>query len=198
MTRASGAPSDLTTLPNLLTLGRVAIVPLLVAAFYLPAPATYWVCLALFALAAITDFFDGWLARARDQISDFGRFLDPIADKILVAAALVMLVASNRLAGLAVIAGLVILCREFVISGLREFLAGADVTVHVSPLAKWKTAVQMVAIGFLLVGAGAPAAVPATEIGEVLLWIAAALTVVTGVAYFKAGLAHVTGRRPGA
>jgi cardiolipin synthase len=191
MTRASGAAGDLTTLPNLLTMGRVAIVPLLVAAFYLPAPATYWVCLALFALAAITDFFDGWLARARNQISDFGRFLDPIADKILVAAALVMLVASGRLAGLAVIAAVVILCREFIISGLREFLAGADVTVHVSALAKWKTAVQMLAIGFLLVGAGAPDAVPATDIGEVLIWLAAALTAITGADYLRAGMARI-------
>ncbi|MEQ8701139.1 MAG: CDP-diacylglycerol--glycerol-3-phosphate 3-phosphatidyltransferase, partial [Bauldia litoralis] len=157
-----------------------------------------WVCLALFALASFTDFLDGWLARARDQITDFGRFLDPIADKILVAAALVMLAASGRLGELGEIAAVIILCREFVIAGLREFLAGDDVAVPVSQLAKWKTAAQMVAIGFLLVGPGAPEAVPAVAIGEGLLWLAAALTVITGAGYLRAGIARISGSRPGA
>ncbi len=184
----------LTTLPNLLTLSRVAAIPLLVGAFYLPAPLTYWVCLGLFVFAAVTDFFDGYLARARNQVSDFGRLLDPIADKLLVAAALFMLVASGRLAGLGVVAALIILCREFIIAGLREFLAGGTVVVPVSPLAKWKTTVQMAAIAILLAGPGAPAAVPATLIGEIGLWIAALLTVITGIDYLRQGLAYVLAR----
>jgi cardiolipin synthase len=184
----------LTTLPNLLTLSRVAAIPLLVGAFYLPAPATYWVCLVLFVFAAVTDFLDGYLARARNQTSDFGRLLDPIADKLLVAAALFMLVASGRLAGAGIVAALIILCREFIVAGLREFLAGGAVVVPVSALAKWKTAVQMAAIGVLLVGPGAPAAIPATLIGEIGLWIAAVLTVVTGADYLRRGLAHVLAR----
>lgn len=184
----------LTTLPNLLTMSRVAAIPLLVGAFYLPAPLTYWVCLGLFTFAAVTDFFDGYLARARNQVSDFGRLLDPIADKLLVAAALFMLVASGRLAGLGIVAALIILCREFIIAGLREFLAGGTVAVPVSPLAKWKTAVQMIAIAILLAGPGAPAALPATLIGEIGLWIAALLTVITGIDYLRHGLAYVLAR----
>ena len=184
----------LTTLPNLLTMSRVAAIPLLVGAFYLPAPWTYWVGLGLFAFAAITDFFDGYLARARNQTSDFGRLLDPIADKLLVAAALFMLVASGRLAGAGIVAALIILCREFIVAGLREFLAGGAIVVPVSALAKWKTAFQMVAIGILIAGPGAPDGLPATLIGEIGLWIAALLTVVTGADYLRRGLSYVLAR----
>lgn len=184
----------ITTLPNLLTLSRIAAIPVLVAAFYLPAPWTYWITLGLFAFAAITDFFDGYIARARNQTSDFGRLLDPIADKLLVAAALFMLVASGRLAGAAIVAGLIILCREFIISGLREYLAGSAVTMPVSFLAKWKTAFQMIAIAFLLVGPAVSPAIPATLIGEIGLWIAALLTAITGADYLRRGLSHVLAR----
>ncbi len=183
----------LTTLPNILTMSRVAAIPLLVGAFYLPAPWTYWVSLALFAFAAITDFFDGYLARARNQTSDFGRLLDPIADKLLVAAALFMLVASSRLAGAGIVAALIILCREFIVAGLREFLAGGAVVVPVSVLAKWKTGFQMVAIAILIAAPGLPS-LPAALIGEIGLWIAALLTVITGADYLRRGLSYVLAR----
>lgn len=191
--------STLLILPNLMTLGRVALVPVLVAAFYLPAPAAPWATFALFALAGVTDFADGWLARARGQTSDFGRFLDPIADKILVAAALFMMAASGWLPGLSVIAAVIIIGREFVVSGLREFLAGR-IAVPVSRLAKWKTASQMIAIALLLVAPGLDFAAPfdaasVAVAGEVLLWIAATLTVITGAGYLRAGLARFD--RPG-
>lgn len=177
-------------LPNLMTLFRVLVVPVFVAAFWLPSPLAWWTAFILFALAGVTDWFDGWLARRNDLVSDFGRFLDPIADKILVAAALVMLVAAGRLSDASTIAVLVILVRELVVSGLREFLAGA-VIVPVSRLAKWKTTVQMIAIAVLLVAGAFPGAPALLMIGEVLLWIAALLTAVTGAAYLRAGLRHM-------
>ncbi|HVO17567.1 MAG TPA: CDP-diacylglycerol--glycerol-3-phosphate 3-phosphatidyltransferase [Alphaproteobacteria bacterium] len=187
----SQANASLLSLPNVLTLSRVVMIPLLVAAFFLPRPAANWTALAIFAAASITDFFDGYVARRRAQYSDFGRFLDPLADKLLVAAAIVMLAAVHRLPGLVILPAIVILLREFVVSGLREFLAGISIGVPVSRLAKWKTTVQMVALGFLIVGDAAPAAVPAQAIGEVALWVAAALTIVTGYAYLRAGIGHI-------
>ncbi|MGE5145957.1 MAG: CDP-diacylglycerol--glycerol-3-phosphate 3-phosphatidyltransferase [Candidatus Eiseniibacteriota bacterium] len=196
----SQANATLTSLPNVLTLSRVVVIPLLVGAFFLPEPAGNWTALALFAAASITDFFDGYVARRRAQFSDFGRFLDPLADKLLVAAALLMLAGFDRLPGLAILPAIVILLREIVISGLREFLAGVRIVVPVSKLAKWKTTIQMVALGFLIVGDAAPAAVPARTIGEVALWIAAVLTVVTGYDYLRAGVGHIvapdTAHRP--
>ena len=187
----SQANATLLSLPNVLTLSRVVMIPLLVAAFFLPWPVANWTALAIFAAASITDFFDGYIARRRAQFSDFGRFLDPLADKLLVAAALLMLAGFDRLPGLAIIPAVVILVREIVISGLREFLAGIKIGVPVSKLAKWKTTIQMVALGFLIVGDAAPAAVPAQLVGEIALWIAAALTIVTGYDYLKAGIGHI-------
>src|SRR6185295_3795100 len=140
------------SLPNLLTLSRIAAIPLVVACFWLDHGWAQWVSASLFAVACITDWFDGYFARRYHQISRFGRFLDPIADKLLVAAALVMLVNNGTLSGIHVLAALIILAREILVSGLREFLAELRVGVPVSQLAKWKTAVQMLAIGFLLVG----------------------------------------------
>ena len=183
--------STLLQAPNLLTIGRIALVPFFVAAFWLPAPALHWATFGLFAVAGVTDWLDGRLARSRGQVTDFGRFLDPVADKILVAAALVMLAAADRLSDAGVIAALIILVRELAVAGLREFLAGT-VTVPVSRLAKWKTAAQFVAIAVLLV-AGALPALPLPPIGEALLWLAALLTVVTGAAYLRAGLRHMDG-----
>jgi len=182
--------STLLQAPNLMTLARVVVVPFFVAAFWLPAPAVFWTTFAVFAVASLTDWFDGWLARRNNQVSDFGRFLDPIADKILVAAALVMLVASGRLSEASIIAAIIILVRELVVSGLREFLAGA-VIVPVSQLAKWKTAVQMLAIGVLLISGAFADNIRLLPIGEVLLWLAALLTVTTGAAYLRAGLRHM-------
>jgi cardiolipin synthase len=185
-------------LPNVLTLSRVAVIPVFVASFFLESPLANWVALGLFVAAGATDYFDGFFARRRAQSSDFGRFLDPIADKLLVATALLMLAGFGRIAGVTLVAAAIILLREIVISGLREYLGGLDVTVPVSKLAKWKTTVQMVAIGFLIVGAAGPAAMPTVLVGEVLLWIAALLTIVTGYDYMRAGMRHILGRDDGA
>ena len=177
-------------LPNLLTLSRILSLPLFVGAFYLEGPASYWTSFTIFALASITDFFDGYLARAWQQQSGFGRFLDPIADKLLIAVAIIMLVAFDRIHGLAVLPALVILCREILVSGLREFLAEIRVSVPVSHLAKWKTAIQMLAIGFLLLGEVMPS-LPLGEIGIFGIWAAAVLTLITGYDYFRHGSRHL-------
>ncbi len=182
------------TLSNRLTALRVVLVPVLVALFFVPGDAADWASLAVFAAAGFTDWLDGHLARARGEETAFGRFLDPIADKVLVLAALVMLAAFDGMSGLTAVAAVIILCRELLISGLREFLGGRDVALPVSRLAKWKTAAQMVAIGFLLAGPAAP--IPATVIGEALLWLAAVLSAVTAWDYLRAVLPHLRG--PGA
>ena len=182
----------ITSLPNLLTLSRIGVIPAIVALFWVDGEAARWVMLALFVLACLTDFFDGYAARSMGMISRFGRFLDPVADKLLVAAVILMLVAFDRIAGPAILPAVVILCREILVSGLREFLAEIKIGVPVSGLAKWKTGIQMVMLGFLMVGDGAPAAIPAVLIGEIGLWIAAGLTVITGYDYLKTGLAHLT------
>jgi cardiolipin synthase len=178
-------------LPNLLTLSRIAAIPVLVALFYVEGDAARWVSCLLFTAACVTDYFDGYLARAYDQISPFGRFLDPIADKLLVAAVILMLVAFGRIAGLVVLPALIILCREILVSGLREFLAGLNVGVPVSRLAKYKTMLQMVALGFLIVGDAGPRALPVVAIGAAGLWVAAILTLVTGFDYLQTGLRHM-------
>lgn len=181
----------ITSLPNLLTLTRILLIPLLVGTFFFDGNLWQWVALAIYTTAGITDFLDGWVARSLGEQSRLGRFLDPIADKLLVAAALLMLAGFNRIGELAMLPAVVILCREIVVSGLREFLAEIQVSVPVSRLAKWKTAIQMITIGFLLVGDASPAAIPATMIGEVGLWVAAVLTLVTGYDYMRAGLRHM-------
>lgn len=181
----------LTSLPNLLTLSRIAVLPLLVGAFYIEEPWSQFVACAVFAAASLTDYLDGWLARTYQQTSSLGRFLDPVADKIMVAVALLMLVADARISGLIVLPALVILCREILVSGLREFLAELQVGVPVSRLAKWKTAIQMIAISFLLLGEAGPAWLPVLRIGEVSLWLAAGLTLITGYDYLRAGLRHM-------
>ncbi len=181
----------LTTLPNLLTLSRILAIPLVVLTFYLSAPWGPWLGCGLFVLAAFTDWLDGRLARAWQQQSELGRFLDPIADKLLVGAVLFMLGALQRMSAWAVLPALVILSREILVSGLREHLAGLRVSLPVSRLAKWKTAIQMVAIGFMLLGDGGPDALHARIIGELLLWIAAVLTMITGYDYLSAGLTHI-------
>ena len=180
-----------TNLPNLLTLFRIAVIPGLVVLFYIDTRFASWLACGLFSLAAITDFLDGYIARVTKQQSAFGRFLDPVADKLLVASALLMMVAFGQISGLVILPALVILCREITVSGLREYLAGLRVGVPVSQLAKWKTTLQMVAIAVLIVGDDGPRGVPVTEIGEVGLWIAAILTIVTGYDYLRAGLRHI-------
>lgn len=181
----------LSSLPNILTLSRIAIIPVVVALFFFSGPWSAWTAAGLFAAACITDWFDGYLARAWHEESLIGKFLDPIADKLLVAAVLIMLVATDRIDGLAVLPAVVILLREVMVSGLREFLAGLRVGVPVSRLAKWKTGIQMLAIGWLIVGPDGPPGWPVTLIGEIGLWLAAALTLITGWDYLRAGLRHM-------
>jgi cardiolipin synthase len=142
--------------------------------------------------AAVTDYLDGYFARAWKQQSKLGRIFDPIADKLLVASTILLLVAFQRVAGFDVLAALVILCREVLVSGLREFLAELRAKLPVSRLAKWKTGIQMTALGFLIVGDAALTAwLPVVLIGEVLLWIAAVLTLITGYDYLAEGLRHI-------
>ena len=186
----------LTTLPNLLTLSRIVAIPLVIITFYLPTPLGPWLGCALFSLAAITDWLDGRLARLWQQQSELGRFLDPIADKLLVGVTLFMLAALGRISAPAVLPALVILAREILVSGLREHLATLRVRLPVSRLAKWKTGIQMAAIVVLLIGDAGPAALSLRFIGEGLLWVAAALTLVTGYDYLRAGLVHINDDAP--
>ena len=181
----------LTSLPNLLTLSRILAIPVVVGSFYVSGNYARWIACALFSAAAVTDWLDGHMARRWQQQSEVGRFLDPIADKLLVSATLFMLTAFGRLSAQAVLPALVILCREILVSGLREYLAGLRIGMPVSPLAKWKTVIQMVAIGVLIVGDAGPRFLPVAAIGEMLLWIAASLTLVTGYDYLQAGLRHM-------
>jgi CDP-diacylglycerol--glycerol-3-phosphate 3-phosphatidyltransferase/cardiolipin synthase len=171
----------------------VAAVPLVVAFLFWPSEAwARWTALAIYAVAAITDFLDGYLARVWAQQSSLGRMLDPIADKLLVAAALLALTADRTIAGLSLWAAIVILCREILVSGLREYLAELHVPVPVTAVAKWKTTAQMIAIGFLIAGSAGEAVLPGSiMIGKVLLWIAAILTLYTGWDYMKASYDHV-------
>ncbi len=188
------------SLPNLLTLSRIVAVPLLVALLWWPQWQTgYLIAFALYCLMGITDYFDGYLARAQGAVSKLGQFLDPIADKIMVAAVILVLTGKGMIHGLHVIAALIILLREIAVSGLREFLAGLRVSVPVSQLAKWKTTFQLVALGSLILTGGAPDfAIPFTaglinpfSVGFVTLWAAAALTLVTGWDYLRVGLKHM-------
>lgn len=181
-----------TTLPNLLTLSRILVIPVFVGAFYFPEPLANWLTFGIFVLAGITDFFDGYLARNLNQVSNLGRFLDPIADKLLVAAAVLMLVAFDRITGWAVLPAIIILCWEILVSGLREFLAEVKVSVPVSRLAKWKTGVQIVALCFLMLGGVVDNLLPAALVGVIGLWIAAILTLYTGYDYMRVGLRHMT------
>lgn len=185
------------SVPNLLTYGRVLAVPLVAACLF--AQVIYeggiwlrWVALGIFIVAAITDYFDGYLARAWSQHSAIGRMLDPIADKLLVGIVLMMLAADGTILGWSLWAAMVILAREILVSGLREFLAELRVSVPVTRLAKWKTAVQLVAVGFLIAGPAGDQIVPGvTLVGIVLLWCAAILTLYTGYDYFRAGAGHL-------
>jgi cardiolipin synthase len=184
----------LTTLPNLLTLSRIIVIPALVGAFYLDRPLSNWVTAALFTAAGLTDFLDGYLARSWQQVTNLGKFLDPVADKVMVAVAIFMMLAFGPIAGWLVLPALVILCREIVVSGLREFLAEIHVSVPVSKLAKWKTTLQMIALGLLLWGEAGQPYVPTILIGSWALWIAAVLTLITGYDYLRTGLRHMTGK----
>jgi len=180
------------SLPNLLTYARILAVPAVVACHYVPGLESRWAAVGIFVAAAITDFFDGYLARAWQQQSALGRMLDPIADKLLVATVLLLLAANGTIAGWSLIAGIVILCREVLVSGLREYLAELRVSLPVTRLAKWKTTAQLIAVGVLLAGPAGDALLPHfTTVGLALLWISAVLTIYTGWDYFRAGIGHV-------
>lgn len=179
-------------LPNILTLSRILVIPILVASFFMEQPLGSHIAFVTFTLAGITDFFDGYLARATGSVSKIGQFLDPIADKLMVGAILIMVVGIDWVSGVHVIAAVIIMCRELLVSGLREFLAGIQVSVPVTLLAKWKTTVQMIALGALCWSKGGPVVgLPAQEVGLTLLWIAAVLTLYTGYDYLKTGLKHM-------
>ncbi|MDY8110288.1 CDP-diacylglycerol--glycerol-3-phosphate 3-phosphatidyltransferase [Fulvimarina sp. 2208YS6-2-32] len=189
--------STIYSLPNLLTYARIICVPLVVVCFFLEGSLkspdyARWTALGIFIVASITDYFDGYFARAWQQTSTIGRMLDPIADKLLVAAVLLLLAADGTIAGWSLWAAIVILCREILVSGLREYLAELKVSVPVTRLAKWKTTFQMVAIGILLAGPAGDKLIPnVTEIGIAFLWGAAVITLMTGYDYFRAGLRHI-------
>ena len=181
------------SVPNLLTYGRILAIPAVVCLLFWPREDwVRWIALAIYVIAAVTDYFDGYLARAWHQQSAIGRMLDPIADKLLVASCLLMLAADETIAGLSLWAAIIILCREILVSGLREFLAELKVSVPVSRVAKWKTAAQLVAVGFLIAGPAGEAVLPGTiVIGIVLLWLAAVLTIYTGWDYFRSGIRYL-------
>ncbi len=191
----------LSSLPNLLTLSRILAVPLFVILMWKASWVGYTAAFILYCLAGLTDYLDGYLARANGTVSKLGVFLDPVADKIMVAAVIVMLIHNDHIVGWHVIPALVIILREITVSGLREFLATARVGLPVSQLAKWKTTFQMVSLGALIL---APASahwwpsLPAQQVGLITLWLAGVLTLVTGWDYLRIGLKHMTDEPGGA
>ncbi len=186
----------LTDLPNLLTLSRIAAIPVLVLLVLLHRPDADLGAALVFALAGVTDWFDGHLARSRAQLSELGRMLDSIADKLLVGASLMVLAGAARLPLAGLLPAIVILLREILVSGLREYLGGLQIGLPVTRLAKWKTGAQMTALGLLLAGddgarlAGL-GALHVSQLGAVMLWLAALLTLITGWDYLTTGLRHV-------
>jgi cardiolipin synthase len=184
-------------LPNMLTYGRIIAVPMIVFCFFIEGQLkssdwARWAALSIFLVASFTDYLDGYLARAWQQQSNIGRMLDPIADKLLVASCLLLLAADGTIAGWTLWAAIIILCREILVSGLREYLADLKVSVPVTQLAKWKTTIQMVAVGFLLAGSAGDKILSYTsQAGITLLWVAAVLTLYTGYDYFRAGVRHI-------
>jgi cardiolipin synthase (CMP-forming) len=190
-------PARPLALPNILTYGRIAAVPVVVALLYWQSIEggglwLRWVAMGIFIAAGITDILDGYFARIWGQMSSLGVMLDPIADKLLVASCLLMLAAQEIIHGWSLLAAVIILCREILVSGLREYLAELRVSVPVTRLAKWKTILQMVAVGFLIAGPAGDRVIPGvTQIGIVLLWASAILTLYTGYDYMRAGLRYV-------
>jgi cardiolipin synthase (CMP-forming) len=212
-------PAHPYALPNILTYARIAAVPLVVGSMYWQSILDgglwlRWLALVIFIVAGVTDILDGYFARIWGQQSSLGRMLDPIADKLLVSSSLLMLAAEETIRGWSILAAIIILCREILVSGLREFLAELRVSVPVTRLAKWKTTLQLVAVGFLICGEAGDAAVPqltvtvptlltagvlfgfqvlgvVTFIGIALLWLSAILTLYTGWDYMRAGLRYM-------
>ncbi|MSP06903.1 MAG: CDP-diacylglycerol--glycerol-3-phosphate 3-phosphatidyltransferase [Candidatus Fonsibacter sp.] len=177
-------------IPNILTIGRILIAPILVIIFYFPGELSDWLSCAIFAIAAFTDYLDGFFARLYKQQSKFGELLDPIADKVLVATALALLIMSQTVNGIHVVAAIIIITREILISGLREFLAKGQVYIPVTNLSKGKTILQMIAISILLAGDSGDKFLfnYGIQLGIYLLWISAILTLWTGYAYLRKGI----------
>ena len=176
---------------NILTVARLLLLPVIIWLFFIESSwggIAAWLCLLIYVIASATDFFDGYIARKLNQISDFGTFLDPISDKIFVSSLMILLIAFGRIEGSWIILVILIFAREFMVSGLREFLGPKGIKVPVSKLAKWKTATQMLSLGFLIIGGYAPYAL---ELGLILLSIATILTLATGFTYMIAGFKHM-------
>ena len=196
-TQSTRLPANPLSLPNILTYARIAAVPVVVGLLFWQSLMggelwLRWVALAVFIAAGVTDFLDGYFARIWGQQSSLGRMLDPIADKLLVASCLLMLAADETIRGWTLFAAVIILCREILVSGLREYLAELRVGVPVTRLAKWKTVAQMVAIGFLIAGEAGDRIVPVvSHTGILLMWLSAMLTLYTGYDYMRAGLRYM-------
>ncbi len=175
--------------PNILTLLRIILIPLIAVLMFIPSAWAAWTALGFYTLACVTDWLDGYIARRDNIISAFGRFLDPIADKLLIAILLLIFAGMERLEGWWILPACVIMFREILIAGLREFLGPQNIVIHVSKLAKWKTTSQMIALGFLVVGDYGNVILPETLlIGQILLSISAVLTFITGYEYMVQGM----------
>ena len=177
-------------LSNILTLSRIIVIPIIVALIYLKGPFYGWIAFILFCIAGITDYFDGYFARIRNEISNLGTFLDPIADKLLVASVILILTSKGIIADWETIPALIILLREIAVSGLREYLAEIKVSVPVSKIAKLKTSLQLIALGILILSESGITIVPILLLGKIALWLAALMTLYTGYDYLKSGLKH--------
>ena len=175
---------------NILTLLRIIVIPVIVICIYLKNPVYGWLGFVLFCLASITDYFDGYIARIRNEITNFGTFLDPIADKLLVAAVILILTSKEVIADWETIPALIILLREIAVSGLREYLAGIKVSVPASRISKIKTSIQLIALALLILIESGVSVIPILLIGKLALWIAGILTLYTGYDYLKSGLRH--------
>ena len=177
-------------LSNILTLSRIIVIPVIVLMIYLKEPIFGWLAFILFCIASITDFFDGYFARIRNEVSNLGTFLDPIADKLLVSSVILILTSKGIISDWETIPALIILLREIAVSGLREYLAGIKVSIPVSKIAKFKTTLQLIALGILILSESGIAIFSITLLGKISLWIAAILTLYTAYDYLKTGIKH--------
>jgi len=177
-------------LSNILTLSRILVIPIIVVLIYLKSPFYGWIAFVLFCIAGITDYFDGYFARIRNEVSNLGTFLDPIADKLLVAAVILILTAKEVITDWETIPALIILLREIAVSGLREYLAGIKVSVPVSKISKFKTSLQLIALGILILSESGISIIPVILIGKIALWTAAILTLYTGYDYLRSSFRH--------
>jgi cardiolipin synthase (CMP-forming) len=180
--------SFMMNLANILTLSRLALLPFIAILFFFPYEWAAWLCLLLYGLAALTDFLDGYVARKYNQVTSLGTFLDPVIDKIFIAVLFLLLAGTGRIYGAWIFLPVLILSREFLVSGLREFLGPQNIQLPVSNLAKWKTALQMISIALLIIG---PVVLYMLELGRILLAVATVLTVYTGYEYLRTALPHI-------